>query len=139
MNLLRLSAVMVGCFALVAVAAAADEKAVDKDKLIGAWKLAKSGGKAATENVVIEYTKDGKLKIVMTAPPGLAKGGKKAAAQTFTVEGTYKVEKDKITVALKQGGREQKGTATVKTLTDKKLVMVDEKGKEDEFEKQEKK
>lgn len=137
MKLLRLTAMLLGCFALVAVTAAAvaDDKAVDKDKIVGKWKVVKEDGKRPRENAVIEFTKDGKLKVSVTSGPGLAKGGKKVAAQTHIMEGTYTVEKDKITIALKQEGKEQKATMTIKTLTDKKLVMVEKGNRESEFEK----
>lgn len=140
MNLLRLAALLVGCFTLVAVTAAAvaDDKGVDKDKIVGKWKLVKEEGKPPRENIVIEFTKDGKLKVTDMGRPGLAKGGKKVAAQAHTMEGTFKVEKDKLNIVLKQGGKEEKGSMTIKTLTDKKLVTL-EKGRESEFEKMQKK
>jgi uncharacterized protein (TIGR03066 family) len=137
MNGLRLFAIRMACFAFVALAAttSADDKVVDKAKIVGTWKPAASGGKAAMEDVVIQFTKDGKLKVTMKAAPGLAPGGKKVPAQTHTIDGTYLIEGDKLTIALKQGGKEHKETGTIKTLTDKKLVTVNPKGSEREFEK----
>jgi uncharacterized protein (TIGR03066 family) len=137
MNLFRLAAILASCFAFVAVGAtaSADEKAVDKDMLVGTWKLVFSGGKTAMEDVVIQITKDGKLKVTMKTPPGLAPGGKRVPAQTHTIHGTYSIEGDKLTITMKQGGKEHEETGTIKTLTDKKLVTVNPKGGEREFEK----
>jgi uncharacterized protein (TIGR03066 family) len=134
MNLLRLSAIPAACFVFVgmAVTAIADDKAVDKDKIVGTWQVTKSAGGLPGDAVLL-FTKDGKLKITITVP--VKSKENKKTSQTFTLEGTYQVEGDKLSVVLKQGGKENKETMTIKTLTDKKLVTVDPKGKEDEFEK----
>ncbi len=131
MNLLRLTAFLAACFAFVAVAAtaSADEKAVDKEKIVGTWLVTKSAG-GLPPNATLEFSKDGKLKITFKVQP---KGAK--AAQTFNAEGTYQVEGDKLSIVLKQGDKEHKETMTIKTLTEKKLVTVDAKGQEDEFKK----
>lgn len=135
MKLLRLSAMSVGCFALIALSSAvvAEDKAVDRDKIVGTWQLIKSGGRRPSEKIVFQFTKDGKLKITRTYQ-GLAKTGKKVT-QTHTDEATYRIEGNKLTVAFKVKGKEQKGTGTIQSLTDKKLVTIDEEGREDEFEK----
>ena len=135
MKLLQWSAILaVGCaFVVLAANAPADDKAVDKDKIVGTWKLTKANGKADTESgVVLEFTKDGKLKITTKGGVKGIKGGK---LKDFTEEAPYKVEGDKITIATKERGREHKTTATIETLTDNKLVMVNPEGKALEFEK----
>lgn len=88
------------------------------DKIIGKWEPAtadpKSGG------IVLEFTKDGKMLIAVT---GLPKA----------MEGTYKVEGDKLTTTGKgPDGKEKTESGTIKTLTDTKLV-IEKDGKADEF------
>jgi len=149
MNVLRLSGIVLGCCVLVALTTsavlAADEKAVDKDKIVGTWKLIKEGGRPAKEKAVLQFAKDGKVKITSTVEIAKVEaGGKKTKtktkveSKTETMEGTYKVEGDKLTVVMvvKFAGKERKETMTltIKTLTDKKLTVVHD-GKEDEFEK----
>ena len=125
MNVLRLSAMLLGCFAVVTMTAAAvaDEKAVDKAKIVGTWEVTKSAGELPPE-AAIQFTKDGKLKITA-----------KVKDKTLTLAGTYKVEGNKLTIIMKMGDKEHKETMTIKTLTDSKLVTVDAKGKVDEFKK----
>lgn len=93
----------------------------NKEKLLGKWELTKG---EAPPGSTIEFTKDGKLKMVA-----------KVKDKEFSMEGTYKVDGDKIVTALKIGEKEIKETMTIKTLTDKALVTLDEKGKTDEFKK----
>jgi uncharacterized protein (TIGR03066 family) len=124
MNLPRSSVLLVGCLAFVAATAAgADDKAVEKDKLLGTWQVTKSKG--LPPEATVQFGKDGKLKL----------SAKDKVGKTISVEGTYSLEGDKLTVTTKQGEKESKETMTIKTLTDKKLVTVDPKGNEDEFEK----
>jgi len=93
-----------------------DEK-VDAKKLIGKWepKEKKEGA-----SVVIEFAKEGKLAITF--------GGK---GKDVTIDGTYKVDGNKLTTTLKVGDKERSDTSTVTKLTDTELMMKDEKGKED--------
>ncbi|HWG47047.1 MAG TPA: lipocalin family protein [Gemmataceae bacterium] len=126
MNMLRLSALLLGCFALVAltsVAAAADEKAGNKEKIVGEWIVTKTAG-GLPPKAMVHFAKDGKLKI-----------SAKLGDKELTIQGTYSVKADKLTIVMKEGEKEHKETMTIKTLTGKKLVTVDAKGKEDEFEK----
>jgi uncharacterized protein (TIGR03066 family) len=58
------------------------------------------------------------------------KGGK-----STKVEGTYKLEGDKLEMALKMEGKEQKETITVTKLTDDEFVGKDTKGKEEKLKK----
>jgi uncharacterized protein (TIGR03066 family) len=94
--------------------AAADEKKIDKAKIVGKWRVTKGGAKDAT----LEFTKDGKALAVA-----------KENGKEFKPEGTYKIEGDKLTVTMKLGDQESTGINTIETLTDEKLVLVDEKSK----------
>jgi uncharacterized protein (TIGR03066 family) len=125
MNAVRLSGLALGCFVVVALTSlpsAAADKADNKTKIVGSWNVTKVGSDLPPEAVLV-FSKDGKLKITG-----------KVKDKTFTVEGTYLVDGDKLSVTLKgPDGKEHKETMTIKTLTDKKLVTKDDKGKEDEF------
>jgi uncharacterized protein (TIGR03066 family) len=107
----------------------ADDKKVDKnankDKVVGTWEMVKG---TLPEGSTLEFTKDGKAKLVIKAP-----------GRTVTQEGTYSVDGDKIMLVRKLGDQELKETLQITTLTDKMLITVDEAGKTDEFKKQEKK
>jgi len=111
--LIALSAAMT-LFALCGGPAAADEKKIDKSKLVGKWRVTKGGVADAT----IEFTKDGKALVVA-----------KENGKEFKPEGTYKIEDDKLTVTMKLGDQETTGINMIETLTDDKLVLVDEKDK----------
>jgi uncharacterized protein (TIGR03066 family) len=101
------------CFVLaLSSAAQAQDKASNKDKIVGTWE--------SKEGVLIDFAKDGKMKVSF-----------KIDDKTIDVEGTYSVDGDKLTVNLKQGDQEKKDTATIKKVDDQELVTVDSKGKED--------
>jgi len=102
--------------------AAADDK-VDAAKLVGKWELTKSSDENAPKGAMVEFTKDNKVTITFNA------NGKEVK-----LEGTYKVEADKLTVKLSlPGGKDNEDTDTVKSLTDDKLVLIDKEKKENEF------
>src|SRR3954471_13762035 len=78
-------------------------------KLVGTWELVKGDPAGAT----VEFTQDHKLKFRA-----------KIGEQTVTLEGTYSVNKDNLTVNLKTpDGKDQSETLTIKKLTDKELVI----------------
>ena len=109
-------------------AAGADDKdqKFDAAKFVGRWDLTKSADEVAPKSAVVEFTKDNKVMIA-----GVDIGGKE-----FKVDGTYKVDGDKLTVKLKAPGVEEtEDTDTIKTLTDDTIVLIDKKGKETEFKK----
>ena len=70
----------------------------------------------------MEYSKDGKIK--MTG---------KANGKELVANGTYVVEGNKFTGMLKTPDREEKGTVTIKKLTDTELVTEDDAGRVLEF------
>ena len=117
---------LIGAVAILAFAgfAAGQEKDKDKDKdkvdlkkLMGKWEP-KDGP------VTVEFADKGKLILTVDL------GGK-----SEKIEGTYKVDGDKIEVVLAFGGKDMKETLTVKKLTDEELVTTDSKGKEEAFKK----
>lgn len=93
-----------------------DEK-IDAKKLIGKWEPKdKEKGKSA----VIEFMKDGKLKVALGAD-----------GKEFALDGTYTVEGNKLVTTMKFGEKERKETHTISKLTDTEMVSKDEKGKEE--------
>jgi len=104
-------------------AARADDKKIDAAKLVGKWELTKSGSEGLPKGTVVEFTKDNKVTVSVTA------NGKEDK-----YSGSYKVEGDKLTVKLTiPGEADQEDTDTIQTLTDEKLLLVDKNKKENEF------
>lgn len=97
--------------AFARVADTTDGAEIDATKVQGKWK----GPDGKSE---IEFTKDGKL-IVMV--------------EGIKLEGKYKLEKDKLTIMISFGGKDDSETMTVKSVSDTKLVTVDSKGKQEEL------
>ena len=93
-----------------------------KDKLLGTWEVTKGDMPPGS---TIEFTKEGKLKFTIKLPDG----------KTHSEEGTYEVDGESIKTGHKEGDKEVKETIKIKSLTDKELVTLDEKGKTDEFKK----
>jgi uncharacterized protein (TIGR03066 family) len=124
MNVFRLPAAVVTCLALLGPAIAkAPEKDTNKDKIVGTWELVKAGSDLP-KGATVTFTKDGKMTITF-----------KVENETVTVKGTYQIDGEKLTIMHKDEGKEIKETMTIKTLTDKALVVVDEKKNTDEFKK----
>jgi uncharacterized protein (TIGR03066 family) len=87
--------------------------------LVGAWEVVKADKETIPVGSVVEFAKDGKMKVVHKA-----EGGDK------TAEGTYTVTGDKFTFTLKVApDKEVKKTIAIKKLTDTDLSTADEDGK----------
>jgi uncharacterized protein (TIGR03066 family) len=114
---LALAAVM----GLVAGAAAGqDDKKdakIDGKKLVGRW-TPKDAKKEA--GLVIEFAKEGKLILSVDI-----------AGKTEKVEGTYKLDGNKLSMAIKFGEKENKETMTILRLTDEELETEDSNNKRD--------
>lgn len=104
-----------GLVALAAGLTAADDGLAAR--LVGKWELKQVNAKS---RVVIEFVKDGKM--AMTVEDG---------GKSKTAEGVYKLEGDRLTIAMKTGAKDDTQRLTVKKLTDAELVTVDEKGEEE--------
>jgi uncharacterized protein (TIGR03066 family) len=115
-------AVLVGTAAAVLVAAlggAADGRQpekIDARLLVGKWQPKEAEGKDFT----IEFTKDGKLVFVA-----------KAGDKEFKIDGTYKLDGDKLSFKLSFGGAEKEEARTVHSLSKTELVSSDKDGKKD--------
>lgn len=111
---------MVLALAFGTTATAADEK-FDSKKLVGKWEPAKP---KKGEAMVMEFTKDGKLTVT-----GEMNG------KEVKIEGTYKLDGDKLSFALKFMDIEIKETVTLTKLTDEEMAGKDKDGKEESFKK----
>jgi uncharacterized protein (TIGR03066 family) len=107
------SAVVLALVCAVSTAQDKKDEKYDVKKLIGKWE---TGEKKSA--VLIEFAADGKL-IVSSGEPG----------KVFKVEGTYKLDGNKLDVSLKFMNEEVKEKLTIKKLTDMELVTEDSKGK----------
>ncbi|MFM8273109.1 MAG: TIGR03066 family protein [Gemmata sp.] len=102
---------------LAGFATAADDK-IDAKKLVGKWEPAKA--EKGAPKMTLEIAEKGKLTLLV------ALGDK-----TEKVEGSYKLDGNKLEVELSFGGKSEKETLTITKLTEEELVTKDSKGKED--------
>jgi uncharacterized protein (TIGR03066 family) len=115
LSVAALAVLMVVC---VSAARAQDDNA---KKIVGVWEVVKSTDLPTGSTV--EFTKD--LKIVAIA---------KMDGNDFKVDGTYKVEKDKLMIKIKISDQMTvEETATIKKLTDDALEVEDKDKKVDTF------
>lgn len=112
-------------FGLCGLAGAQDKKDEKKDdnatKLVGKWEIVKAGG-GAPVGTIIEFTKDGKMMAAI-----------KIEGMDIKIDGTYKLEKDKLSLKMKFGGDEISEDLTIKKLTDEVLELEDKDKKVDEL------
>ena len=111
------AAVLGVCVVVTAGAARPDDD--NAKKIVAVWEVTKSGSDIPV-GTTIEFTKDGKVKIAT-----------KLEGAEVKIDGTYKVEKDKLTVKLKFNEQTIEETATIKKLTDDALEIEDKDKKVD--------
>lgn len=100
----------------VLLAVVCEARAADDDnakKIVGSWVVEKTETPGLV-GAVAEFTKDGKL--ILTA---------KGKDKDIKIEGTYKVEKDKLTTKLTLGDKTIEDTDTITKLTDEVLELTD--------------
>jgi len=125
---MRPAGALLACAAILLAAAGmteatGGEKKKDKtnaEKILGKWEVTKA--EQVPAGSTIEFTKDGKFKAVL-----------KAGDKDLAMDGTYKVEKDKLKTTLKLGDKEISDTDIIKTLNETMLVLEDSKGMVVEF------
>ena len=104
---------------LLGSSAAADEKQADNAKLaVGTWEVTKSHDGGPPKGGVVEFTKDGKIKV---------SGEQDGMKQTF--EGTYKVDGNKMVLTFKIGDSEQAIDLTIDKLDEKTFATTSKNGK----------
>jgi uncharacterized protein (TIGR03066 family) len=117
---IALAGFFVVMFAGVAIS---DDKKIDAGNLVGKWEVTKAPEDSVPKGAVIEFTKDGKLKLALEF------NGKK-----FEMEGTYKVDGEKLQTKMKDpSGAEHEDSDTIKSLSADKAVLVGKEGKEVEL------
>jgi uncharacterized protein (TIGR03066 family) len=111
----------VAVLALVGFACADDDddEKIDAKKLIGKWEPTKAEDKA-----VLEIKDKGKLVLSVTINE-----------KTQQIEGTYKLDGNKLEVELTFGDNKIKETLTIIKLSDKEMTTKDSKGKEETMKK----
>src|SRR5581483_101106 len=102
----------------LAGARGADKDKVSKDKLVGTWEITKSEEPPPPVGAVVEFTKDGKLKVTH-----------KQDGKDVMIEGTYTIDGDKINVVIKADNNEVKHTVTVKKIGKDEISAENDKGK----------
>jgi uncharacterized protein (TIGR03066 family) len=122
MKSLRIVAAAALAAVLLGSLRAEEKKADNKALIVGVWGLTKAGEGGPPVGTTMVFTKDGKVKM-----------SGKADGKEFAFDGTYVVEGDKLTASIKSPDRTEKGTVTIKKLTDKELVTQDENGRALEF------
>lgn len=122
MNALRMA--LLGCVLLstASFALAQDKKdKIDSAKLVGTWTFVKTtskDGPPEDSTTKVEFTKDGKVNVVITY-----------MKKDFKQSGSYKVEGNKLTTVMKDDkGKDKTEVAVIKELTDKKLVTEEKEG-----------
>lgn len=105
------------CVASKSVAADDD----NAKKIVGTWEVSKSET-SLPPGAVVDFAKDGKLTVTL-----------KAKDKEFKIEGTYKVEKDKLSVKLTFNGKTSEDTDDIAKLTDDTLEILDKDKKTTTF------
>jgi uncharacterized protein (TIGR03066 family) len=125
MNLFRtvLAGALLLGLAFGAVPSAAQEKEKNtRDKLVGVWELTR--GETLPPGASLEFARDGKLKLTVKGPD----------EKPITLEGTFEANGNQLKVTTKgPDGKDQTEAMKIRTLTDKELVLLDDKGKADAF------
>lgn len=117
MNALKLMAVAaVAC--LVGPSARAEDKADYAKLIVGKWTVTKADEGTVGAGATVEFTSDGKVKAVH-----------KKGDEDVTVDGTYKLDGDKLQMIIKAGTDEHKLEITITKLTKTELHTKNEEGK----------
>jgi len=104
---------------LLGSSAAADEKKPDNAKLaVGTWEVIKSHEGGPPKGGVVEFTKDGKIKV-----SGEQNGMK------VEFDGTYKFDGNKLVLTFKIGDSEQPVELTIDKLDEKTFATTSKNGK----------
>jgi uncharacterized protein (TIGR03066 family) len=108
---------------LVVFAGTASAQDDNAKKIMGAWEIAKKTGDLP-EGTVVEFQKEGKLVVLL-----------KEDGKDMKLEGTYKLEKEKLNVTITVMGEKHEEALTIKKLTDDTLELEDKDKKTETFKK----
>lgn len=103
---------------LIGTNARAEDKPDYAKLIVGKWEASKADEGTLPPGAVVEFTKDGKIKL----------NGKKGDAEV-AFEGTYTVEKNTFTIAMKVGDQEHKQTITITKMSDTEMSTKNAEGK----------
>lgn len=126
MNALRVLAValFVGTLSTVAAPKSQEKKSDYAKMVVGKWEATKADSGTVPEGTIIEFTKDGKMKIFATEKEA-----------DFAIDGTYKMDENKIKFTIKIGDAEKTNTITITKISDKEMSTKDKDSKQVEFKK----
>lgn len=110
MNWLRTASAACVVLAISFSFANAEEKADVKKLIVGKWEVSKADEGTLPKGTIIEYTKDGKLKL----------SGKKGD-KDFVIEGTYTVDGSSFTYKLTVEGKENSQKITIKKISETEM------------------
>ena len=117
MSTIRL--LVIGVLGLLGIhIASADDKTDYATLLVGKWEVSKADPGTVPEGTIIEFTKDGKVKLA----------GKKDDQESM-FEGTYKVEKNTFVMTVKVGDEEKKQSITITKISETEMSIKDDKDK----------
>jgi len=102
---------------LMSIAASAADDKLDGAKIMGKWELKQANAKS---RVVVAFAKDGMMSMTV-----------EESGKSKTVDGVYRLDGNRLTIALRAGAKDDTQKLTVKKLTDTELVTADEKGEEE--------
>lgn len=118
MNALKCLGLAALLVSLAANSRAEDDKTDYKKLIVGKWEVSKADEGTVPEGTLIEFTKDGKLKITA-----------KMGEEDFKIDGTYKVVKNTFVYTLKLGDEEKSQTITITKISEKEMATKNEDGK----------
>lgn len=95
-----------------------DDKKDTAKLLGGAWEVVKAAPGTLPVGSILEFGKEGKLKLSV-----------KAEGNEHKLEGTYKVDGMKIAINVKLGDEEKKQILTIKKISESDLAIEDDDGK----------
>jgi uncharacterized protein (TIGR03066 family) len=121
MNVFKLVGV-VAIVCLIGAGVRAEEKADNAKLIVGKWTVSKADEGTVDKGATVEFSSDGKVKAVH-----------KKGDEDATIEGTYKVDGDKLTMTMKAGTDERKIEITIKKLTKTELHTENSEGKKVEL------
>lgn len=102
----------------------AEDDKVDYAKLVvGKWEVTKAAPGTVPAGTLVEFAKDGKLKVVA-----------KKGDNDFSIDGTYTLEKNTLTMKMKIGDDEKTKAITITKISDKAMSTKDSDDKVVEME-----